>query len=141
MSILIFPATFEQMIGDSSTLSYMNKQYSLAWQNKIYWAYMTNDLFGIHNSIWKTMTWEYIAYGIGIILFITLPLGFVFRHESWLKNALICSKNKVVDICKRIRKCSYTIIVMISTVIFVILIAAAKTSVGRWDVVVQDIYL
>lgn len=130
VSILIFPATFEQMIGDSSTLSYMNKQYSLAWQNKIYWAYMTNDLFGIHNSIWKTMTWEYIAYGIGMILFITLPLGFVFRHESWLKNALIWSKNKVVDICKRIRKCSYTIIVMISTVIFVILIAAAKTSVG-----------
>lgn len=131
VSIIAFPATFEQMLGDGQgTLSYVTKKYSTGWQNKIYWAYLTNDLFGIHNSIWKTMTGVYIAYAVGIVLFITLPLCFVFRHEKWLRKVFCWVKNKAIEIFRSIKKCSYSIVVMIVAVAFVIVIAAAKTSVG-----------
>mgnify|MGYP006939717880 CR=1 FL=1 len=132
LSIIIFPSTIRHTtgIGGEQVLSYMSKKYSFAWQNKIYWAYLTNDLFGIHNSIWKTMTGVYIAYAVGIVLFITLPLCFVFRHEKWLKKVFCWVKNKAIEIFRSIKKCSYSLVVMIAAVVFVIVIAAAKTSVG-----------
>ena len=132
LSIAIFPATIRHMFGDSqyySSLTYTYRQYPAMWQNKIYWAYMTNDLFGVHNSIWKTMTGVYTLYIIGIILFITIPLCFVFRNEKWLKNIISKIKEIVFDIAKKIKNFQYTLIVLISTVTFVILIAAFKTSV------------
>lgn len=131
VSILIFPATFEQMIGDGqNSLSYMSKKLSTNWQNRIYWSGLTNDLFGVHNSIWKTMTMTYILCIIGIVLFVTLPLCFVFRHEEWMKKIVLWLKIKLLDMFNDIKKCSYTLLVMMFTVTFVILIAAMKTSVG-----------
>lgn len=130
LSIFIFPNTIGNMFGGNETLTYTNKKYSAIWQNKIYWAYMTNDLFGIHNSIWKTMTSTYILYGIGIILFLTLPLCFVFRNEKWLKKIISELKNKVKDIFDNISKCPYTLVVMIVTIIFIIYVAASRTSIG-----------
>lgn len=132
MSIAIFPATIRHMFGDSqyySSMSYSYKQYPAMWQNKMYWSYMTNDLFGIHNSIWETMTGVYALYAAGIILFITVPLCFVFRNEKWLKSIFSKVKKIVLDIAKGIKNLQYTLVVLITTVIFVILIAAFKTSV------------
>ena len=55
ISFAVFPSRISQIIGDSNQLTYRAKSLSTVWQNKIYWAYLTNDLFGVHNSIWKTM--------------------------------------------------------------------------------------
>ena len=128
ISILMFPMRFAQVNGSAGTLTYLNKKLPTIWQNKIYWAYLTNDLFGVHNSIWKTMTFEYILIGLGIIIFITLPMCFVFRNEKWLKKGIGIIKATIKDICKRLKKIPYTFIAMIVTVIFVIFIAALRTS-------------
>lgn len=130
-SLLIFPATINHIpgLGGKQLLTYATKKYPFYMQNKMYWAFMTNDLFGIHNSIWKTMTGTYILYAIGLILFIALPLCFVFRHETWLKKAICWIKYKVIDIFKNIKKSSYTLIVMLAVVIVTVAIAANKTSI------------
>ena len=130
-SIAIFPATINHIpgLGGEQLLTYATKKYPFAMQNKMYWAYMTSDLFGVHNSIWKTMTGTYILYAIAIILFITLPLCFVFRHELWFKKILNVLWHKVKDVTKNIKKGSYTPFVQLASVIFIVMIASKTTSV------------
>lgn len=127
-SIAIFPARISQVVGDKETLSYINRKLPTLWQNKIYWAYLTNDLFGVHNSIWKTMTLKYILLGIGIAVFFAIPVCFVFRNETWLKKTAANVKKTFIYVAKNIKRISYTYIVLIATVIFMVFVAALRTS-------------
>lgn len=129
VSIAMFPARIGQVIGGPDKLSYICKKFPLGLQNKMYWAYLTNDLFGIHNSIWKTMTFEYILLGLGIMAFIMIPMCFVFRNEKWFKSAIVFLKNKLKKIPHIIKEFNYTYVTMIVTVAFMIFIAAERTSV------------
>lgn len=128
VSIAMFPVRISQVTGGKETLTYINRKFSTMWQNKIYWAYLTNDLFGVHNSIWKTMTLEYILIGVGIAAFFIIPMCFVFRNETWLKKVITTVKKNVIYGIKNIKNISYTYIVLISTVAFMVFVAAARTS-------------
>lgn len=128
ISFTVFPSRISQIIGDSNQLTYRAKSLSTVWQNKIYWAYLTNDLFGVHNSIWKTMFWTYVLYGILIAAFFIIPICFLVRKEEKYKQAKKKIKNAFINLKNNIKHIQYTYIVMICTVAFVVLIAAARTS-------------
>ena len=128
ISFAVFPSRISQIIGDSNKLTYRAKSLSTVWQNKIYWAYLTNDLFGVHNSIWKTMFWAYVLYGILIAAFFIIPICFLVRKEEKYKQAKKKIKNVFINLKNNIKYIQYTYIVMICTVAFVVLIAAARTS-------------
>lgn len=128
ISFAVFPSRISQIIGDSNQLTYRAKSLSTVWQNKIYWAYLTNDLFGVHNSIWKTMFWTYVLYGILIAAFFIIPICFLVRKEEKYKQVKKKIKNVFINLKNNIKHIQYTYIVMICTVAFVVLIAAARTS-------------
>lgn len=128
ISFAMFPSRISQIVGDSNELTYRARSLSTAWQNKIYWAYLTNDLFGIHNSIWKTMFWTYFLYGIMIAAFFIIPICFLIRKEEKYKKAKKKIKKVFINLKNNIKHIQYTYIVMICTIAFVVLIAAARTS-------------
>ena len=94
LSIGIFPSTIPHLFGSTGTFGGHVKKYSFMFQFKIYWSYITNELFGIATSPWHTMTSVYVFYAIIIFLFLFIPFCFIFRHEKWLHTFL---KNLKMD--------------------------------------------
>lgn len=85
LSIGIFPSTIPHLFGSTGTFGGHVKKYSFMFQFKIYWSYITNELFGIATSPWHTMTSVYVFYAIIIFLFLFIP----FVLYSDMKNGFI----------------------------------------------------
>ncbi len=129
LSIIIFPATIEHLIGDKCYKA--NFKYSFRMQLRICFAFVFNELIGIKNSFYENMTLYYIVLAIGIILFMAIPMCFVFRNEQWFKNI----KNKVVTQIKAIienkNNWHYDVFALFIAAIFHILIVAKIIAINH----------
>lgn len=139
LSFAAFPATVKHVFGDNdvySTMSYMTKRFPPLMQYKMYWSYITNDLFGVHFSMWKTMTVTYIGVALLLAALILIPVCFLLRNEDKFKNFVKKTTAGTWEFLKKIKNFQYTLAVLVATVIFVIIIAARSTSVygmGRYS--------
>ncbi|MBR1815759.1 MAG: hypothetical protein IJ763_03570 [Lachnospiraceae bacterium] len=103
--------------------------YPMAWQFKIYWAYLQRDIIGFHNSIWPTMTDTYILLAVGVIIFIWLPFNFIARNEDWYKNLKLRVKTGIKNILDKRKAFPYTLFVLFAVVNITLLGNAKVTSI------------
>lgn len=129
LSIGIFPSTISHLFGSTGTFGGHVKKYSFMFQFKIYWSYITNELFGIATSPWHTMTSVYVFYGIIIFLFLFIPFCFIFRHEQWLHTFFKKLKNGFLQFLKKFKHFNYAFVPLIISVIFIIAINSQMTSI------------
>lgn len=129
LSIGIFPSTIPHLFGSTGTFSGHVKKYSFMFQFKIYWSYITNELFGIATSPWHTMTSVYVFYAIIIFLFLFIPFCFIFRHEKWLHTFFKKLKNGFLQFLKKFKHFNYAFVPLIISVIFIIAINSQMTSI------------
>lgn len=134
-SFAIFPLTVYNVFLGSDTYSYMTKRFNPKMQFKIYMSYITNDLFGIHTSRWETMTMTYIAYALLIIIFFAVPVCFLLRNNERFRESVRRFRDSVIIFAKKIKNFPYTLLVLVVTIAFMIVIASYRTSVyamGRY---------
>ena len=129
LSIGIFPSTIPHLFGSTGTFGGHVKKYSFMFQFKIYWSYITNELFGIATSPWHTMTSVYVFYAIIIFLFLFIPFCFIFRHEKWLHTFFKKLKNGFLQFLKKFKHFNYAFVPLIISVIFIIAINSQMTSI------------
>mgnify|MGYP000000633360 CR=1 FL=1 len=129
LSIGIFPSTISHLFSPTGTFGGHVKKYSFMFQFKIYWSYITNELFGVATSPWHTMTSVYVFYGIIIFLFIFLPFCFIFRHEKWFHVFLKKFKDGFLHFLKKFQCFNYAFIPLIVSIIFIIAINSQMTSI------------
>lgn len=140
LSFIMFPETIYHVFLDDGMYSIMMNsytQYPTLWQYKIYWSFMTNNLFGIHNSIWKTMTLTYCVYAVCMLILILLPVCFVLRKEEKFKEFVKKIKMGICGSVKNLRCIPYTLIVLVVTICALVLIASKQTSIyamGQYSV-------
>lgn len=132
MSFVIFPSTVRHMFGGTTdTYNYSQQMYPVKWQIRLYWHFITQDLFGVSVSMWPQMTLAYVGYAVLIIAFFLAPVCFLARKETWYLNTVSWIKKKFLDICKKIKNFQFTVVTLLFTVVFLIIIAANRTSVYR----------
>lgn len=129
LSIGIFPSTISHLFGSTGTFGGHVKKYPFMFQFKIYWAYLTNELFGIATSPWHSMTSTYVFYGIIIFLFFFIPFCFIFRHEEWQHTFFQILKNGFLQFLKKFKYFNYAFIPLILSTIFIIAINSQMTSI------------
>ena len=132
MAILLFPSAVSHMFDNSNFLE--TKKYPTGWQFKIYWSFLTKDISGLHNSALYTMTKYYVLVGIIIVTFIAIPFVFIMRNESWFKNFIHKSKERIKSLWLSRRKFPYVLIVLLFSINFFIFIDAAHTSIPRMGI-------
>lgn len=133
-SFAAYPRVIYNLFGVEQH-TYTSGMYPLDLTVRTYWSYITNDLFGVHNSMWKTMTLTYCILAVFLFLFVTMPLAFVFRNEVWLKKLLKNIAKALKFLWQKIKRPQYTIIVLIVTVSFIIFTSSTRTSIytmGRY---------
>lgn len=134
LSFAAYPRAIYNLFGVEQH-TYTLGQYPLDLTIRTYWSYLTNDLFGVHNSMWRTMTLYYCVLAVFIAAFLTVPLAFVFRNEEWLKKLLKRCAAGIRFIWQKIKKPQYTLMVLIVTVSFIIFMSSTRTSIytmGRY---------
>ena len=129
LSIGIFPSTIPHLFGSTGTFGGHVKKYSFMFQFKIYWSYITNELFGIATSPWHTMTSVYVFYAIIIFLILFIPFCFIYRHEEWLHTFFKKLKNGFLQFLKKFKHFNYAFVPLIISVIFIIAINSQMTSI------------
>lgn len=129
LSIALFPSTIEHLFGSGGSYGDHIAKYPPDFQFRYYFYYLTNDLFGIGKSPYKTMTLEYILYGIGIFFFFFIPFCFIFRNENWLKRFLSKIKETIKAFVKRRRMFSFCFIPVLVAVLFILILNAYMTSI------------
>ena len=128
-SVALYPRTIYNLFSPVGEYDYAGSMYPVEFQLKYYWSFITNDLIGVHTSIWKTMTLEYIGYMLLIVVLIVLPLFFVFRNEGWTKKILKKIKDVIIFVVAKAKKPQFTYVVMIIAVCFIIFMDSRRTSV------------
>ena len=129
LSFLAFPKTVSDTMLSTDTYSYSMTKYSNPMQFRIYTYLTTLDNFGFHTSMYSNL---WIKNVIAIILFIvvvSIPLVVLIRKEEWFKNFYKSLSNRLILTIKKIDGNFVFLIAIITTVIFVIHLAAARTSV------------
>lgn len=129
LSIIIFPATIPHLFGNTGTFGLNVAKYPFIFQAKFFIYYLTSDLFGLYISPFKTMTTTYLIYGIGILLFLTLPLCFVFRNEEWLHKTKRAIINYIIILKKRRKKISFVCFPIIASIVAILLLNAKMVSI------------
>ena len=138
LSFAVFPATVKHVFGDDdiySSMSYMTKMFPEKFQYKMYWEYLTNDLFGVHFSMWETMTMTYVSVAILILVLISVPVCFLLRNQEKFKGIVKETANKFKTFLHKINNFNYTLVVLLATTIFVVFVASRTTStyaMGRY---------
>ncbi|MBQ9610736.1 MAG: hypothetical protein IJV15_15000 [Lachnospiraceae bacterium] len=128
LSILMFWPTINHVFSDRRVVDGA-VNYPAAWQFKIYWAYLQRDIIGFRNSIWPSMTDTYLMLGLAGLIFILIPVCFIFRNEDWFKDFVAKFKNAVKTLWEKRKHFQYPILVMFVSVNFLLLISAFETSI------------
>ena len=128
-SVVLYPRTLYNLFSPVQEYDYTQHMYPVDFQLKHYWAFITNDLFGVHTSVWKTMTTTYICLGVIIFIFFAIPIVFIFRNDEWMKKIIINVKSGVKTLIFKLRHMQFTYIVLIMTVAFILFMASRRTSV------------
>lgn len=126
LAIVLFPTTVGSVGGGNETHSYSFVKYPTKMQIRLYFYDLTRDLFGIHVSPYSNVYFKYLLIVLGICLFFSVPLFFVFRNEKWLKK--ICNYLKDNFDKLNILKNYFPLIPMIVTVVFTVIIDSYRTS-------------
>lgn len=133
-SVALYPRTIYNLFMPTSEYDYATSMYPFDMQLRYYWAFITNDIFGVHTSVWHTMTLTYIGYVILIAVLLILPLMFVFRKEVWLKKILAKVSYAAKLVWNKVRHPQYTYLVMAVTVCFILFMDSIRTSVYRMGI-------
>lgn len=128
-SIAIFPATIPHLFDSTGTFGGNIKKYPFYFQFKLYFSYITNELFGISNSPWHTMTKFYIFYALIIFIFFLIPFCFIFRNENWMKIIFQKIKRKFFSFLQKFKHFNYAFVPLILSIVFIIAINAQMTSI------------
>jgi hypothetical protein len=142
-SALIFPVNIQKALFFLGLLTYTdangeqvsygdsfaNSMYPAAFQFKVYWAYLTNDLFGVHTSPWATMTTTYIGYGLLVLVFILVPVCFVFRNEEWLHALWHKLKKLAGDMWRALGHSWFTLVALFGAMLGLIFVNANRTTI------------
>lgn len=128
-SVALYPRTIYNLFMPTSEYDYATSMYPFDMQVRYYWAFITNDIFGVHTSVWHTMTLTYIGYVILIAVLLILPLMFVFRKEVWLKKILAKVSDAAKLVWNKVKHPQYTYLVMAVTVCFILFMDSIRTSV------------
>ena len=128
LSILLFWPTINHVFTDRRIVE-GHAEYPAAWQFKIYWAYLQRDIIGFHNSVWPTMTDTYILLSLAGLVFLLIPICFIFRNEQWFKNTVSRIKTGIKTLWSKRKNFQYPILVLFVTVNFILGIASFSTSI------------
>lgn len=128
LSIVLVPTTVAHIEG-SDWLSVNMIKYPSPMQIRIYFYYLTRDLFGLHISAFPNPYLEYCLLALAVIVVITIPLFFLFRKEEWFKVLLIRLKNWLIDRIKRINNIRFSLIAYFLTCVAVVILDADQTSI------------
>ena len=134
LSFIIFlPTYFHIFIGNEGGAKLLVK-YPASWQFKIYWSYLNRDIVGFHNSVWPQMTGLYVLLVIIGLLFLCIPMMFVFRNEMWLKNLIQKCKDILKKLWEKRKDFPYPLFVMFVAVNFTLFINSYYTSIYEMSV-------
>lgn len=129
LSFLVFPSTVQHVFGSTDSFCYSQQMYPSDWQTRLYFYFMTRDLFGVSISAWPQKTLAYVGYAVLIIAFFLLPFCFIFRNEQWFHKTVTWIKEKGKDIWARKGGFQFTLITLSVTIVFLVVIAANRTTI------------
>lgn len=92
------------------------------------WLYMMVELFGIFAPVYGSVFLLYTTVGIGVVLFLMIPVLGIFRNEKWLhkliKNGIILVKKAVVVTWDRLHRFPIMQVAMIVSITGIVLFTA-----------------
>lgn len=129
LSFLAYPKTKSNVGSIGDTLMYGRAAYPFGMQYRLYWYYLTKDLFGIHTDPFPNPYFErFIGISVFIIVLL-IPVVILLRKESWFKKLIIFLKDDLKNTIKKLKNFQFSLIPQTVAVFFIIIIASYRTSI------------
>ena len=129
LSILLFPATFIGNAANIDNPSYAVVKYPFGMQLRYYFYMITRDLFGLHVSPFPNPYLEWFLIALGCLIFLSVPVFFVFRKDQWFRDFLQKGRNWAVCTIKKIKGFNITLVAFFFSFAGIMIIASDRTSV------------
>lgn len=129
ISFLIYPKTVADVGGTVGSISYNTVMFPVKWQIRLYFYFLFREIFGFSVSIFPNGDWK---IAIAILLFVVIlliPLMILFRKEKWYIQFIIKLKEYIRDTINKVKNFDLSLIPLVFTIIFMVIIVANRTSV------------
>lgn len=129
LSFLAFPKTIGDTMQSTESYTYSAIKYSDLMQLRLYTFLATIENFGIHTDMYSNIWMKNIIAVILFIVVISIPLFVLFRKEEWFRKFLKKYKDRFICWIKSNYINFIFMFACLSSIIFVIYIAAIRTSI------------